>query len=135
MLTQFATLCLLALPVACVSWTVTNEEIFKEFRDRLKSICSKSNSLIIKKLCYLPTCHYCFSHYVAGVFTWFADFRFLSDRQDVGYCLSLFSLVLVANVYLTLYNILRVILRWSKALADEREEIVGQLKEQRYAKY
>jgi hypothetical protein len=112
---------LLAIPIACLVWTFTQEEVFKEVREALKRYQQRHRySLWRQKLAYMPTCHYCFSHYVAALFVVLFRFRMLADDWR-GYLASLFTLVLIANVYMTVYNLLRVWLRRSRALADRAE--------------
>jgi hypothetical protein len=112
---------LLAIPIACLVWTFTQEEIFKEAREWLKAYQRRhSDSLWRQKLAYLPTCPYCLSHYVAAGFIALFHFTMLvSDWR--GYVVSLFTLVLLTNIYITMYNLLRVVLRGSKAWADRAE--------------
>lgn len=118
---QVALAALLALPVACIVWTFTQEEIFRELRDGLKAYQRRHpDSTWRKKLAYLPTCPYCLSHYVAATFIAMFNFSMLTDDWR-GYVVSLFSIVLISNVYITLYNLLRVALRASKAAADRAE--------------
>jgi hypothetical protein len=108
----------LAIPIACIVWTFTQEELFKEVRESLKAYQKRHpDSLWRQKLAYLPTCPYCFSHYVAGAFIALFRFPMLADDWR-GYIVSLFTLVLIANFYMSLYNLLRVALRRGKALAD-----------------
>jgi hypothetical protein len=112
---------LLAIPVACVVWTFTQEEVFKEVRESLKGYQKRhARSRWRQKLAYMPTCPYCFSHYVAGVFIVLFRFRMLAEDWR-GYVVSLFTLVLIANVYMTAYHLLRVWLRRGKAAADRAE--------------
>ena len=112
---------LLAIPVACLVWTFTQEEIFKECREAIKSFRqSHVRSLVCRKLAYMPLCPYCLSHYVAAAFVATFRFRMLADDWR-GYVVSLFTLVLIANLYVTLYNLLRVVLRAAKAMADWAE--------------
>lgn len=112
---------LLAIPVACVAWTVTQEEVFREVRDALKEYQDRHrDSLLRQKLAYLPTCPFCFSHYVAAGFIALFGFRMLVDDWR-GYLVSFFTVVLLANVYVSLYNLLRVALRGARALADRAE--------------
>ena len=54
--TQVAHLFLLAIPIACVAWTVTHEEIFREPREfsvRKSKTCSH---IVQHKFFYLVTC-------------------------------------------------------------------------------
>ncbi len=121
---QLVYVALLALPVACVSWTITNEEIFRDLREWLGKVSHHSSSMFVKKLCYLPTCHYCFSHWVTAGFLVLTGFHFLQADWR-GYILAEFAIVLIVNVYLTVYNLLRVMLRWSRATADQAEARTG----------
>lgn len=122
---QLAYALLLAAPVACIAWTVTREEIFKGFRDTLNDYQKRhADSLWRSKLAYLPTCPFCFSHYVAAVFVALFQFKMLST-SFTGYVASLFTVVLIANVYISAYNLLRVQLRSAQAAAD-REEATAQ---------
>lgn len=111
----------LAIPVACVVWTFTQEEIFKDVQDALKAYQKKhAGSLWRRKLAYMPTCPYCLSHYVSAVFI--AVFRFKMVADDWrGYLVSLFAIVLIANTYITAYHLLRVALRAGRAYADRME--------------
>jgi len=65
---QIAWLFLLVLPIACIAWTVTQEEIFKEPRDFCIKQCKTSKTFLGRKFFYLFTCEYCFSHYVTVLF-------------------------------------------------------------------
>lgn len=119
--TQMAYALLLAIPVACIAWTVTQEEISRDLREAAKSFQKrKPRSLWRAKLAYLTTCPYCFSHYVAAAFVLLLQFKMLSDSWP-GYVVSLFSVVLIANFYVSLYHLLRVALRAAKALADKEQ--------------
>src|SRR3954454_1702248 len=59
---QIVWLLVLAVPIACVAWTVTHEEIFKEPRDFCAERSQHARSLAVRKFFYLFTCEYCFSH-------------------------------------------------------------------------
>ncbi|WP_235894331.1 hypothetical protein [Flavobacterium zepuense] len=65
--TQLLWLFTLSLPIACVAWTVTHEEVFKEPREYCVRCSKASQTLIRRKFFYLFTCEYCFSHYVTAV--------------------------------------------------------------------
>jgi hypothetical protein len=121
---QIAFALLLAMPIACVAWTITQEELFRELREALRADQrGHPDSFWRQKLTYLPTCPYCLSHYVAAVFIALFRFKMLTDDWR-GYVVSLFALVLLANVYITLYNLLRVVLRAAKAAADRAQAIL-----------
>jgi hypothetical protein len=104
---QFAFLLLLALPVACISWTVTHEEVFREPRDYCKDKAEKCGPVAVRKFFYLFTCEYCFSHYVAAFFLVVTRFTLLYDGWR-GYLVSWFALVWIANVYMSGFNRLRL---------------------------
>jgi hypothetical protein len=104
---QFALLLLLALPVACVAWTVTHEEVFREPREFCKRMSQSCKALPQRKFFYLFTCEYCFSHYVAALALWVFRFPLLYQGWR-GYVVAWFSMVWVANVYMSLFNRLRL---------------------------
>jgi hypothetical protein len=104
---QFAYLFLLALPIACASWTVTHEEVFRESREWCKEKSENCRPLVTRKFFYLFTCEYCFSHYVAAFFLFITRFQMLYDGWR-GYLISWFALVWVANIYMSFFNRLRL---------------------------
>ena len=104
---QFAYLVLLALPIACASWTVTHEEVFREPRDFCKDKSQNCKPLLMRKFFYLFTCEYCFSHYVTAFFLIFTRFRMLYDDWR-GYIIAWFALIWIANIYMSLFNRLRL---------------------------
>lgn len=104
---QTAYLVLLAVPIACVAWTVTHEEVFREPRDFCKKRSQDCKPLLGRKFFYLFTCEYCFSHYVAAAFLFLTRFQFLEGGWR-GYLMAEFALVWVANVYMSFFNRLRL---------------------------
>lgn len=104
---QAAILLLLATPIACMSWTVTHEEVFREPREYCKNRSQNAGSLPRRKFFYLFTCEYCFSHYVTAFVLVITRFQLLYSGWR-GYVLAEFALVYVANVYMSLYNRLRL---------------------------
>jgi hypothetical protein len=106
-ITQFAYLLLLALPIACVSWTVTHEEVFREPREFCKKKAQDCKPLPMRKFFYLFTCEYCFSHYVAAMFLVITRFTMLYAGWR-GYLVSWFALVWIANIYMSVFNRLRL---------------------------
>jgi len=103
---QVSTLFLLAIPIACVVWTVTHEEIFKEPREYCIEHSKTGKTLLGRKFFYLFTCEYCFSHYVTAFFIFFVDYKLLMPDWR-GYVIALFSLVWIANVYISLFALIR----------------------------
>ena len=104
---QFAFLFLLALPIACVSWSITHEEIFREPREWCKRRSQDCRRLPSLKFFYLFTCEYCFSHYVTLAFLAITRFQMLYTGWR-GYLVAWFALVWVANIYMSFYNRLRL---------------------------
>jgi hypothetical protein len=119
---QFAYLILLALPIACVTWTVTHEEVFREPREYCKKRSETCRPLPARKFFYLFTCEYCFSHYVALFFLAVTRFTLLYDGWR-GYLIAWFALVWMANVYMSGFNRLRL------EIKRENVEIAGEMVE------
>ena len=107
LLHQFAILILLAIPVASVAWTVTHEEVLREPRDFCKKMSQSCKALPQRKFFYLFTCEYCFSHYVSALALWLFRFQMLYTGWR-GYVIAWFSLVWIANVYMSIFNLLRL---------------------------
>ncbi len=118
---QFAYLLLLAMPIACASWTVTHEEVFREPREYCKRKSESCRPLAQRKFFYLFTCEYCFSHYVTLFFLLVTRFTLLYDGWR-GYLIAWFALVWVANVYMSGFNRLRLeIKRENVEIASEQQ--------------
>jgi len=105
--TQTARLLMLAIPVACVAWTVTHEEVFREPREYCQRQTRVAHSASRRKFFYLFTCEYCFSHYVATIFLILTRFQMLYTGWR-GYVVALFALVWVSNQYMSIYGRLRL---------------------------
>src|SRR5689334_7110223 len=105
--TQILWLFILAIPIACVSWTVTHEEIFAEIREYCKKCSINKKTLIQRKFFYIFTCEYCFSFYVAALFLIITHYKLLfADWR--GYFISELSLVWIANLYMSLFFKIRI---------------------------
>jgi hypothetical protein len=111
---QFAYLLLLALPIACASWTVTHEEVFREPREFCKRRSETCRPLAVRKFFYLFTCEYCFSHYVTLFFLLITRFTLLYTGWR-GYLIAWFALVWIANVYMSAFNRLRLEIKYENA--------------------
>jgi hypothetical protein len=103
---QIAWLFLLSIPIACVAWTVTHEEVFREPREYCVGRCHSGKTILERKFFYLFTCEYCFSHYVTLFFLVLTDYKLLMDDWR-GYVIAGFSLVWVANVYIGVFAFIR----------------------------
>jgi hypothetical protein len=117
---QILWLLLLAIPVACVAWTVTHEEIFREPMDYCKSQCENGKTLLERKFFYLFTCEYCFSHYVVLAFLIITRFHLLMEGWR-GYLIAGLSLVWVANLYMSLFGMLRTDIKKEKTQVKKLE--------------
>lgn len=111
---------IMALPVACIAWTVTKEEIFKEAREFCVNRSKNCDRLVKRKFFYVFTCEYCFSHYVTAILLFITKFTLLYPDWR-GYIISFFSIVWVANIYMSLYNIIRIDLKKEKIKAQREE--------------
>jgi hypothetical protein len=98
---------LLSIPVACIAWTVTHEEVFREPREWCEGKSQSCRSLAQRKFFYLFTCEYCFSHYVTIALLVITRFTLLYDDWR-GYLIAGFSIVWIANVYMTAFARLRL---------------------------
>jgi len=112
---------ILALPVACIAWTVTKEEVFREPREYCVERSRSSKLLLPRKLFYMLTCEYCFSHYITIVLLMITNYTLLFQDWR-GYVIAGFSIVWIANVYMSLYNIIRIDLKKGKLIAQKEEE-------------
>lgn len=113
---QITWLFLLAIPVACVAWTVTHEEVFREPREYCIRRSQDCKTLLQRKFFYLFTCEYCFSHYVTIAFLFLTDYKLLMNDWR-GYVIGGFALVWIANVYMSLFGLIR------QGIVKEKTEI------------
>lgn len=118
---QLDVLFLLPLAIACIAWTVTHEEIFKEPREYCVTRSKKSKKLLSRKFFYVFTCEYCFSHYVTILFLIITRYKLLFDDWR-GYIIAGFALVWISNIYMSLYGFVRVGLKNEKIEADIKEK-------------
>ncbi len=128
---QMAYLLLLGLPIACATWTVTHEEVFREPREFCKDRSQNCKPFVARKFFYLFTCEYCFSHYVTAFFLLLTRFQMLYEGWR-GYLIAWFALVWVANFYMSLYNRLRLDIKHEnveiaveQAVVEEKKAVAG----------
>jgi hypothetical protein len=100
--TQVTYLLLIALPIACVSWTVTHEEVFREAREYCLRRSREDAHVFSRKFFYIFTCEYCFSHYVTIFFLLITHYH-LVFQDWRGTLMAFFSLPYVANIYIGLF--------------------------------
>jgi hypothetical protein len=103
---QILWLFILAIPIACVSWTFTHEEIFREPREYCMNRSNHSISLWQRKFFFIFTCEYCLSHYVTIVFLFLTDYTLLIQDWR-GFIIGGFALVWISNLYMSLFGLIR----------------------------
>ncbi len=117
---QIIYLFIMALAIACIAWTVTHEEVFREPREYCEKKSKESKTLLQRKIMYLFTCEYCFSHYVTILFLFITRYHLLYYNWR-GYLIAFFALVWVANVYMSLFGFIRVGMKKEKLEAKIKE--------------
>lgn len=118
---QMEMIFILAIPVACIAWTVTKEEVFREIREFCVDKSQSCSRLYKRKFFYLFTCEYCFSHYVTILILLMTQYQLVyADWR--GYILAGFSIVWIANVYMSVYNLIRIDLKKQKIIAKKEEK-------------
>ena len=118
----------MSVVVSSLAWTVAREEIFRELRDYCHHKSRTCGRLWQRKVFYLFTCEYCFSHWVTLFLLVLIRFRLFVDDWR-GYILSFFAVVWLANALMSLYSRLRVDIRSERAEAEIKEKAAGGGKE------
>src|ERR1700751_5408004 len=104
---QVLALFILALPIASIAWTITHEEVVREFRDVCLAKSATCRRVYERKFFYLFTCEYCFSHYVTFIFLVLTRFKLLMPGWR-AYVIGGFALVWIANIYMSIFARLRL---------------------------
>ena len=117
---QIQNLFLLALPIASIAWTVTHEEVFREPRDYCVEKSNSGKSIVARKIFYLFTCEYCFSHYITVAFLIITKYHLIFEDWR-GYLIAGFSLVWIANIYMGIFGLVRVGLKKENFVANIKE--------------
>ena len=112
--------------VASIAWTITQEEIFREWRDMCTDKSKNCDTTLKQKFYYVFTCEYCFSHWVTFLILILTGFQLLIDDWR-GYILAFFAIPWMANQWMSIYRRLRVDIKHEDALATEvKERLEGQ---------
>ncbi|MDQ3088979.1 MAG: hypothetical protein M3Q78_10335 [Acidobacteriota bacterium] len=119
--TQIFWLVILAMVVASIAWTVTQEEIFREWQEYCKNQREDCESLPKRKFFYVFTCEYCFSHWVTLLILFLTGFQLLIEDWR-GYILAFFVIPWLANQLMSIYRRLRVDIKHENLLAKVVEE-------------
>lgn len=115
-------LLILPMPIASIAWSVTHEELFREMREWFARKSTSCRRLYQRKFFYMFTCEYCFSHYVVLLTLLVTRYRLFYDDWR-GYLISGFSLVWIANIYMSFFGRIRLDIR------RERVQIAAQQKD------
>lgn len=118
---QIFGLIILSIIVASIAWTVTQEEIFSEWRNICVDKSKSCDKLLKRKFFYVFTCEYCFSHWVTILVLLLTQFRILIDDWR-GYILAFFVIPWLANQWMSVYRRLRVGIKHEDALTEEVKE-------------
>lgn len=122
---QLVWLFTLAIPIACIAWTITHEEVFREPREYCVNRSKEARRLVTRKFFYLFTCEYCFSHYVTLFMLVITRYHlFFPDWR--GYVIGGLSLVWIANVYMSLYSFLRIDIKKEGTIAKREQQKIDQ---------
>jgi hypothetical protein len=114
------------LQIACIAWTVTHEDIFKEPREFCARRSRSARNFIVRKFYYLFTCEYCFSHWVTAGVLVLTGFKLIYTDWR-GYLVSGFALVWIANHYMSLFGRLRLGIRSERIEVSLKEELRDQV--------
>jgi hypothetical protein len=118
---QIIWLFVLPIPIACIAWTVTHEEVFREPHEYCLKRSRECKTLLARKFFYLFTCEYCFSHYVTILFLFITGYKLLLNDWR-GYIIAGFSLVWIANIYMSLFGLIRIDIKKERTEIEEMEE-------------
>jgi hypothetical protein len=118
---QVVWLFILSIPIACVAWTVTHEEVFREPRDYCGNRYKTGKSILERKFFYLFTCEYCFSHYVTVFFLLLTNYKLLMDDWR-GYIIAGFALVWIANLYMAIFAFIRKDIKKEEIVIEAMEK-------------
>lgn len=110
---QVLSLFIIALPIASVAWTITHEEVLREFPEYCQSRSENCQRIYQRKFFYLFICVTAFFLVITRYKLLFADWR--------GYLLSFFSLVFVANLYMSIFGRLRLVIKKERVEIAEQE--------------
>lgn len=123
---QLITLFILAIPISSVTWTITHEEVVREFRDFCVARSKTCRRIYERKFFYLFTCEYCFSHYVTATFLVLTRFQLLYAGWR-GYLIAEFALVWLANFYMGIFGVVRLDLKRERIEITSEESAAARL--------
>lgn len=124
------TLALLVLSgvVACVAWTITHEELFREPREFCVAKSKNSKNVLVRKFFYLFTCEYCFSHYVSAGIILGTGYRLLLPDWR-GAVIAWFTLVWIANFQMSVFARIHLEVKLDRIEIENKTEENGASKD------
>jgi hypothetical protein len=130
--TQITLLFILAIPIACIAWTITHEEVFREPREYCLNRSENSRNILSRKFFYLFTCEYCFSHYITLFILIITRYTLLFDDWR-GYLIAFFSLVWISNAYMSIFGRLRLTMKKDRVEIEYKQEEIKEKEEKNAA--
>jgi hypothetical protein len=124
--TQLQWLFILSIPIACIAWTITHEEVFREPREFCVGRSKEGKTLLTRKFFYLFTCEYCFSHYVTLFMLIITRYTLLFNDWR-GYLIAGFSLVWIANLYMSIYAFIKIDIKKERIITQKEEKEVEKI--------
>lgn len=124
---QVLVLLVLSGVVACVSWTVTHEEVFREPREYCVTKSKTSKNALVRKFFYLFTCEYCFSHYVSAGIILGTGYRLLMPDWR-GAIVGWFILIWIANFQMSAFARIRLEVKLDRIEIDLKTDENGEVK-------
>jgi hypothetical protein len=112
----------LAMPIAAITWAITHEELLREPREFCVQRSQTARTFGERKLFYMLTCEYCLSHWVTLAVVLITEFRLLYDDWR-GYFVSAFTLVWLANHFMSIFGRLRLGVRSDRIDVSLKEEL------------
>jgi hypothetical protein len=111
-----------AAVVFVICRALTAEEIFREPRERLQDYFKEEkHPKLLRKLAYMPTCPFCGSFWVTVITVAVANYQLIHDDWR-GYVVAHAATMLTANIYMEVFNRLRIDNRKERAHADLKEK-------------
>jgi hypothetical protein len=121
---QLLVLIVLSAVVACVAWTVTHEEVFREPREYCLRKSKEGKSLVTRKFFYVFTCEYCFSHYVTALIIGGTGYRLLLNDWR-GFIVAGFTMVWIANFQMGAFARIRLEVRLDRLEVKDKIDTDG----------
>jgi hypothetical protein len=120
---QLAWLLFLANSDRVRSLDLHHEELLKEVQAYCLKRVRRASAGTSASFFYLFTCEYCFSHYVTVGFLAMTGYHLLLDDWR-GLVIAGFALVWIANVYMSIFGRLRLVIRSERVEIEMKEKVL-----------